>query len=131
MADFVLTARALNEAQDTIFNSLIQAGVSTAMLIDGSGNILVYCGKKSQDLDTISLAALAAANLGATAQIAQLIGEDDFSLLFHKGKKENFHICRIGDELILITIFGPSVSLGLVRCRVSELSETLQNIFEE
>lgn len=130
MADFVLTARALNEAQEKIYNSLILGGVRTAMLIDGSGNILVYCGQKTQNMDTISLAALAAANLGATAQIAQLIGEEDFSLVFHKGKKENFHICKIGEELILVTIFGPGVSLGLVRCRVSELSESLQNIFE-
>jgi predicted regulator of Ras-like GTPase activity (Roadblock/LC7/MglB family) len=130
MPDFVLTARALGEAQEIISASLIKAGVQTAILIDGSGNILVYCGQKSRDLDTISLAALAAANLGATSQIAKLIGEDDFSILFHKGKEENINLCRIGKELILIAIFGNDVSLGLVRCRIAELSESILQIFE-
>ncbi len=130
MSDFVLTASALNAAQDKIFSTLIHAGVRTAMLIDCSGNILVYCGQSTQNMDTISLAALAAANFGATTQIAQLIGEDDFSLLFHKGKKENIHICRVGEELILVTIFGQKVSLGMVRRRVAELSESIKNIFD-
>ncbi|MFA6283196.1 MAG: roadblock/LC7 domain-containing protein [Desulfurivibrionaceae bacterium] len=130
MQDFILTAEILDKARNAIEGSLIQAGVRTALLIDGAGNILSNCGHDSDDIDAISLAALAAANLGATSQIAKLIGEEDFSLLFHKGKNGNIHFGRIGDELILITIFGEDVSLGLVRCRVTDLSDTLLKIFE-
>lgn len=130
MQDFILTAEILEKARNTIEGSLIQAGVRNALLIDGAGNILSNCGHDTDDLDAISLAALAAASLGATSQIAKLIGEEDFSLLFHKGKNGNIHFGRIGEELILITIFGEDVSLGLVRCRVAGLSETLLKIFE-
>ena len=129
MQDFILTAEILDKARTAIEGSLIQAGVRTALLIDGAGNILSNCGRDSDDIDAISLAALAAANLGATSQIAKLIGEEDFSLLFHKGKNGNIHFGRIGDELILITIFGEDVSLGLVRCRVTDLTEILLQIF--
>ncbi|HEX9715632.1 MAG TPA: roadblock/LC7 domain-containing protein [Desulfurivibrionaceae bacterium] len=131
MQDFILTADILEKARNTIEGSLIEAGVRNALLIDGAGNILSNCGgNDTDDLDAISLAALAAASLGATSQIAKLIGEEDFSLLFHKGKNGNIHFGRIGEELILITIFGEDVSLGLVRCRVAGLSETLLKIFE-
>jgi predicted regulator of Ras-like GTPase activity (Roadblock/LC7/MglB family) len=128
MLDFVLTAKALREAQETI-NSLIKAGVRNAMLIDSAGNVLVNCGHDPQAIDATSLAALAAPNIGATAEIARLIGEDDFSLLFHKGKQDSIHFSRIGDDLILITIFRDNISLGLVRYRVSELSQSIRSIF--
>ncbi|MBU0728602.1 MAG: roadblock/LC7 domain-containing protein [Proteobacteria bacterium] len=130
MPDFVLTSKILEKAKNILVNSLIKAGVRTVMLIDSAGNILVNCGQEADDIDSISLAALAAANLGATSQIAKLIGEDDFSLLFHKGKNGNIHFGRIGKELILVTIFGEDVSLGLVRCRISDLSESIRLIFE-
>lgn len=130
MQDFILTAEILEKTRNVINSSLIQAGVRTALLIDSAGNILSNCGQDSADIDAISLAALAAANLGATSQIAKLIGEDDFTLLFHKGKNGNIHFGRIGEELILITIFGEDVSLGLVRCRVTDITNTILQIFE-
>ncbi len=132
MSDFVITAQTQEKAGSLIVNSLINAGVRTALLIDSAGNVLANCGQEQQnfEIDSISLAALAAASLAATTQIAKLIGEDDFSLLFHKGKSGNIHFGRVGEELILITIFGDDVSLGLIRCRVAELSESLSQIFE-
>ncbi|MBW1966674.1 MAG: dynein regulation protein LC7 [Deltaproteobacteria bacterium] len=126
MADLVLTASFLEEAKIQIENTLIKAGVDTVLLIDETGNVVAACGDKTCDLDTTSLAALAAANFGATSQIAKLIGEDDFALLFHKGKKDSIHFARIGTELILVTIFGDNVSLGLVRLRITRLSKIIE-----
>ncbi|OGR07865.1 MAG: dynein regulation protein LC7 [Deltaproteobacteria bacterium RIFOXYD12_FULL_50_9] len=130
MPDFVLTSSMLEKSKNILVNSLINAGVRTVLLIDSAGNILVNLGQTADEIDAISLAALAAANLGATAQIAKLIGEDDFTLLFHKGKNGNINFGRIGNDLILITIFGEDVSLGLVRCRITDISESLRIIFE-
>ncbi len=129
MADLVVTGPVLEKAKIQIDKSLIKAGVHTVLLIDEAGNIVASCGKKRNDLDTTSLAALAAANFGATSQMAKLIGEDDFSLLFHKGKKDSIHFARIGSALILITIFGDDVSLGLVRIRVAQLIKTIEQVF--
>lgn len=134
MPDYVLTTKILEKAKKILVKSLINAGVRTVLLIDGAGNILVNCGQENDednpDIDAISLAALAAANLGATSQIAKLIGEDDFSLMFHKGRSGNIHFGRIGTDLILVSIFGEDVSLGLVRCRIADLSDSLREIFE-
>jgi predicted regulator of Ras-like GTPase activity (Roadblock/LC7/MglB family) len=129
MADLVLTASVLEETKIQIENTLIKAGVNTVLLIDEAGNIVAACGHKICDLDTTSLAALTAANFGATSQIAKLIGEDDFALLFHKGKKDSIHFARIGTDLILVTIFGDNVSLGLLRLRVAQLVKTIEKAF--
>jgi len=129
MADLVLTASVLEETKTQIENALIKAGVNTVLLIDEAGNIVVACGHKIDNLDTTSLAALSAANFGATSQIAKLIGEDDFALLFHKGKTDSIHVARIGTDLILVTIFGDNVSLGLIRLRIAQLAKTIEKAF--
>lgn len=130
MPDMILTAESVEDVKSIINEKLINENVQTVMVIDGAGNILAHCGQDTDGLDAISLAALTAANFGATSQIAKLIGENDFSLLYHKGEKANIHFARLGGEMILISIFGDDVSLGLVRVRVEELAEAINEIFE-
>ena len=129
MSDLVLTAPVLEETRQHIERELVDSGVHTVLLIDEAGNVVASAGRDVNKVDTISLAALAAANFGATAQIAKLIGEDDFSLLFHKGKKDSIHFSRIGDKFILVTVFGDDISLGLVRLKVAEVAKTLSKVF--
>lgn len=130
MADMILTAETVQQVKAVIDEKLISDNVQTVLVIDGAGNILAHCGKDTEGLDAISLAALTAANFGATSQIAKLIGENDFSLLYHKGEKANIHFARLSGEMILVSIFGDDVSLGLVRVRVEELAVLIQKIFE-
>jgi len=77
----------------------------------------------------VALAALTAADFGATAAIANMLGEKDFSLLFHKGKEENIHFSSFGEEFILITIFNNSTSLGLIRLEVERTTKELSRVF--
>jgi predicted regulator of Ras-like GTPase activity (Roadblock/LC7/MglB family) len=101
-------------------DELIRLGVSCVMLIDFAGNILANLDDGKTNHDVYSLAALAAGNFGAVNEMAKIIGEDDFSLLFHKGEKESIHFSKITDDLLLVTIFGKNVSLGFLRLKVAE-----------
>lgn len=130
MADLIVTTSVLEFARNKIDDSLIKAGVSTVLLLDQAGNIVANCGNSPKDVDITSLAALTAANFAATSQLAKLIGEDDFSLLFHKGKKDSLHFVRVNNDLIMVSIFKDNISLGLVRLRVTELIKTLKDLFE-
>ncbi|UCF93187.1 MAG: roadblock/LC7 domain-containing protein, partial [Desulfobacterales bacterium] len=85
-------------------------------------------GEKKHDI--YSLAALAAGNFGAVSAMAKIIGESEFSLLFHKGKKENIHFNKIAAEFLLITIFGNDISLGFLRLKVADSVEQLKQILE-
>lgn len=130
MADLIVTTSALEFARNKIDDTLIKAGVDTVLLLDQAGNIVANCGHSPKDVDITSLAALTAANFAATSQLAKLIGEDDFSLLFHKGKKDSLHFVRVNSDLIMVSIFGDNISLGLVRLRVAELIKALKDLFE-
>jgi predicted regulator of Ras-like GTPase activity (Roadblock/LC7/MglB family) len=80
-------------------------------------------------VDVAALSALTAANFGATAEIAKLLGEDEFNLLFHKGKRENIYFSAVGEHLIVVTIFDHKTSLGLVRLRINKVADELLEIF--
>ncbi|OAG27582.1 roadblock/LC7 domain-containing protein [Thermodesulfatator autotrophicus] len=126
----VLTSERVKKLKGVLKEQLLSIGVSLAILIDEAGNVIASSGKEN-GVDTTSLAALAAANFGATAQIAKLLGEEDFSILYHKGKKDNIHFSRIGKEFILVTIFTDETPLGLVRLRVNQISQDLLNLLVE
>lgn len=95
------------------------------LLIDMNGQLLVEWGDTAC-LDVTSFASLAASNIAATATMAKLVGENDFTLLFHQGKKDSIHISLIGEQVILAVIFGKQASLGLVRLRVRKAADQIE-----
>jgi len=122
--DLVLSKEAVNSIIAIIDEDLLRAGADCVLLVDRSGNLIVNRGDPA-NLDVVALAALSAANFGATAEIAKLSGEDDFTLLFHKGKNENIHFTKVGKGFILITLFGRDVSLGVIRLKTAKVTEDL------
>lgn len=122
--DIVLSHEALEDMASILDRDLLRAGADCALVVDRAGYVIVNRGDPST-LDIVALAALSAANYGATEEIAKLIGEQDFALLFHKGKNENVHYTKVGEDYFLITLFGKDVSLGLIRMRTTQARERL------
>ncbi|HEX8721940.1 MAG TPA: roadblock/LC7 domain-containing protein [Pyrinomonadaceae bacterium] len=98
-------------------------------LVDKNGQQIAALGDVG-DLDTTSLASLAAGNVAATGGMARLIGEKEFPTLSHEGERESIHICIIG-RVLLVVVFDDRSSLGLVKLRVKQASRDLSAIFEE
>ena len=133
MSSFVLNEENLGKINDLLEKGLMDIGVHQAMVIDMGGNIVLSLNKggSMQDQDQYSLAALAAANFGAMSSMGKLVGEDDFSLLFHKGQKENFCFSKISDDFLLINIFSNELALGLLRLKITEIVDRLKGILEK
>ncbi len=105
-----------------------QANAKVTFLVDKNGQLIATVGE-TQNLDTTSLASLTAGNIAATGGMARLLGEKDFSILFHEGERDNIHISVIG-RVILVVIFDQRSSLGLVRLRVKKSVEVLAQILQ-
>ena len=97
MADLVLTKQSLDRIDSILATLLARTGAHTVLLIDKAGQLISFQGSMDQE-KVSSLAALTAANYGATTAIARLFGEEEFTLLFHKGKEENIHFSNVGEE---------------------------------
>jgi predicted regulator of Ras-like GTPase activity (Roadblock/LC7/MglB family) len=98
-------------------------------LVDKNGQLISGVGEVDK-FDTTSLASLTAGNIAATGGLAKLIGEKEFSILFHEGEKDNLHISIVAGRVILVVLFDNRSSLGLVRLRVKKASDELTNVFE-
>lgn len=110
------------------FRQLAKARV--AFLIDRNGQLLGQAGDAS-GVDTTALAALTASNIAASRAIAELMGEQEFSGVFHEGDSDHLFICLVGAEAILLVLFDAQTSIGLVRLRVKKTVRRLADLFEE
>jgi predicted regulator of Ras-like GTPase activity (Roadblock/LC7/MglB family) len=105
------------------------ANAKAVFLIDKNGQQIASAGEIDQ-FDTTSLASLTAGNVAATDGLAKLIGEREFSVLFHEGQQDHIHISIVGRRAILLVIFDDRSSLGLVRLRVKRASGEMERIFD-
>ncbi len=108
----------------------IDANAKIVFLVDKNGQQIAGAGEIDL-VDTTSLASLTAGNVAATDGLARLIGEREFTILFHEGRKDNIHISIVGQRLILVVIFDERSSLGLVRLRVRKASIGVERILND
>ena len=107
-----------------------ETNANVTFLIDKNGQLIASAGDTS-NIDSTSLASLTAGNIAATNGLANLLGEKEFSILFHEGEKDNIHISLIGQRVILVVVFDKRSSLGLVRLKVKRFSQELTTVFEQ
>jgi predicted regulator of Ras-like GTPase activity (Roadblock/LC7/MglB family) len=108
---------------------LLDASAKVVFLVDKNGTLLASVGD-AVGFDTTSLASLAAGNIAATGGLANLIGEKEFSILFHEGERDNMHLSVVAERLILVIVFDRRSSVGLVRLRVRQATARLTAVME-
>jgi predicted regulator of Ras-like GTPase activity (Roadblock/LC7/MglB family) len=127
-SDLVMYEEEFKQIDAEIQRLLQQANAKVVFLVDKNGQLIAATGE-TENLDTTSLASLTAGNIAATGGMAKLLGEKEFSILFHEGQRDNIHISIIGQRVILVVIFDQRSSLGLVRLRVKKSMDVLGSIF--
>jgi predicted regulator of Ras-like GTPase activity (Roadblock/LC7/MglB family) len=128
--DIVMYEEEFNQIKAIISKLRVDANSKVVFLVDKNGQQIAAHGD-IENLDTTSLASLTAGNVAATDGLARLIGEKEFSILFHEGEKDNIHISIVARRVILVVIFDERASLGLVRLRVRRATTELEAVFEE
>ena len=100
-------------------------------LVDKSGQLITMRGNMKQ-FDSTAFASLSAGNFAATSELAKLIGETEFSVLFHEGVKDSIHISIVAGSIIMVVVFRVAkTSLGLVRLEVKKSVEHLAHVLKE
>ncbi len=120
----------ITRIEAAISGMLRSAEAKCALLVDKDGHLITRQGF-THSLDTTALAALLAGSFASTKEIARLVGEPEFSVLFHQGKKDHIHMCLIGERSILAVIFDDRTTIGMVRLYAKETAAELTKIFEQ
>ena len=106
---------------------LQESSAHCALLVDKGGQLLVQAGQRAA-FDATTFATLTAADFSANDQLARLLGETDFSSLFHQGERESMLVSDVARRAILIVLFDARTTLGLVRLRLRPAVEELSRI---
>ena len=125
----VVSQEQLEKIDEILGDQLINIGVDCVIIIDMAGNIITAKDNGTSKYDVYSFAALAAGNFATVDAMAKLVGEQEFSLLFHKGTDCNIHFSKIDEELLLITMFGKHISLGFLRLNVVQAIEQIRKLW--
>ena len=115
-------------AINSVLKELIENSNSqSVLLIDKTGQLIASVGMEPE-FDLMSFASLCAADFEANAQLAQLIGEKDFSTLYHQGSDDSMYLARVAQAIILVVLFNKRTTLGLVRLSVKKAVEGLDTV---
>jgi predicted regulator of Ras-like GTPase activity (Roadblock/LC7/MglB family) len=112
---------------------LQESNARCALLVDRTGQLVATVGEKPT-FDPTAFATLTAADFSANDQLAKLIGEKEFSSLFHQGERDSMYLADVASRVILVVLFDSRTTLGLVRLKlkatVDELARLFQAVFE-
>lgn len=117
----------LNAEMDTF---LELAKARCALLVDRDGHLVTRRGEPVRTSeDTIS--ALIAGSFAATMEMARLLGENEFSILFHQGQRDSIQLQMIGERTLMAVLFDGRTNLGMVRFYAQEAANRIQGILAE
>lgn len=106
------------------------SGAKCALLIDKEGHLVTKRGElRTIDIDTIS--ALVAGSFAATKEMARLLGEEEFTAMFHQGERDNIQLSLVGDRTLLTILFDDRTTVGMVRLYAGETAKKLADIYRE
>lgn len=112
---------------------LYESNARCALLVDRTGQLITIAGERPH-FDSTAFASLAAADFSANDQLASMIGEQEFSSLFHQGEKDSMYLADVAKRVILVVLFDDRATLGMIRIKVrnivSELTEFFSQLFE-
>ncbi len=113
--DLVIREEELREIGCALEEMARESGAKCVLLIGRDDGSLLATHGRLEALDTVSLGALAAGAFASAREIARLIGEPEFSVLFHQGKREHVHVNLAGERGLLMTLFDDTTTVGMVR----------------
>lgn len=126
----VFYAKDVERLESELDGFLELSGGRCGLLVDREGHLVTRRGEPfDASADTIS--ALVAGSFAATREMARLLGEDEFTVLFHQGQRDSIHVQLVGERTLLAIVFDERTNLGMVRFYAQETSRRLAKIFEE
>ena len=108
---------------DSVLTSFLDRAQAKCILVVDKEGFLVTKKGFTKSFDTRSLAALAAGSFASTREMARILGEPEFTVLFHQGKNEHIHVSLVADRALLVTVFDDRTTIGMVRLYASEVTE--------
>ena len=101
-----------------------------ALLCDRTGRLLTKSGDTGL-MDNTTFASLVAGDFAASDQLAKLLGESEFSSLYHAGEGRSMYLADVSGWAILAAVFDSKTTLGMIRLKSRTTVPRLIGIFQQ
>lgn len=126
----LLDEKQIGSMREVLVDLCLSTMAQFAMLIDAAGRV-VAAGGETKGVQIEAIAALSAADLATSRQLAGILDEPEFSLLFQHEKQKNLFMTAIGSDAILIVVFDINTTFGALRLRIRRSISQLQQILHQ
>ena len=126
----VFYAQDMDKIHDVLDEFMRLSGAKCTLLIDKEGHMIARRGA-TQTIDFETISALAAGSFAATKEMAKLLGEEEFSVLFHQGKRDSIQLVLVGERMLLAIVFDDRTTIGMVRLYGREAADHLTTVTNE
>lgn len=119
----------VEELNRLLHSFVSEAQAFCAVLVDRSGRLLTQAGDTGA-MDNITFASLVAGDFAASDQLARLLGEEEFSSLYHAGEGRSMYLADISGWGILAALFDSKTTLGMIRLRSKTVVPKVADVFQ-
>lgn len=126
---FSLTEKDVLRLRRILLDLLDRSEADGCVVCDSGGYVLAQEGRGTSD--PLLLSALGAGVFAASRELARILGEDEFSAVFHQGEKRSIFIRAVNREVLLVIIFSNTANVGLVRLYAGPAAGEMRGLFDE
>ncbi len=126
MNDLILYQEDVEKLDAILQEFVSKASLICALLTSKEGQLMA-CQGETDDIDTVSVAALITGSFSATVTIANLIGEAEFKTMLHHGAHKHIQIELVDKDRYLAALFDNRTSTAIVSEHAETACEELCN----
>ncbi len=115
--------------EDTLNRLIAETGANYSMLLDKSGQVIACSGDTDRQ-DITSLGALLAGTFASSREVARLLKEKEFKVLFQQGIRENIFTELIAEQWMLVVMFDKRTHIGLVKVLSKRATNELSGVLD-
>jgi predicted regulator of Ras-like GTPase activity (Roadblock/LC7/MglB family) len=129
LTSLVVSQAETSHIEDTLERLVAETGANYSMLLDKSGQVIAASGDTDRQ-DITALGALLAGTFASSREVARLLKEKDFRVLFQQGVRENIFTELISEQWMLVVMFDKRTHIGLVKVLSKRATDDLASILE-
>jgi predicted regulator of Ras-like GTPase activity (Roadblock/LC7/MglB family) len=129
LTSLIVPTEEISQIEECLGHLVEDTGGNYALLLDKSGQVIASRGDGIRQ-DITALGALIAGTFASSREVAKLLREKDFRMLFQQGVRENIFIALIEEQWILCVIFNKGTHIGLVKVLTKKATDELGSVLE-
>jgi predicted regulator of Ras-like GTPase activity (Roadblock/LC7/MglB family) len=123
-----LVEKDVSQIRKILQELLIKSEAEGCVVCDSGGYVLAQEGRGAGD--SLVVSALGAGVFAASRELARILGEDEFSAVFHQGERKSIFIRAVNSDVLLVVIFSNAGSIGLVRLYAAPAAAEMHRVLE-